>query len=88
MLVRLCQLKVEVIMVRNFIPAKTGGGVGYLQAVGRPTRAQEDELYEPMIGLVGFTSVYSCSARKKKGDKVQKKSNIRTRPCPLDKNKF
>jgi len=51
----------------------TEGGVGYLKPVGRPTRAQEDELCRQMDGVVGFTSVDSRSQRnKKKGDKVQK----------------
>ena len=60
-------------MVRRFVPAKTDGGVGYLKPVGRPTRAQEDELCRQMDGVVGFTSVDSRSERnKKKRDKAQK----------------
>ena len=60
-------------MVRRFVPAKTEGGVAYLKPVGRPTRAQEDELCRQMDGVVGFTSVDSRAERnKKKGDKVQK----------------
>ena len=60
-------------MVRRFVPAKTESGVGYLKPVGRPTRAQEDELCRQMSGVVGFTSVDSRSERnKKKGDKTQK----------------
>ena len=60
-------------MVRRFVPAKTDSGLGYLKPVGRPTRAQEDELCRQMSGVVGFTSVDSRSERnKKKGDKVQK----------------
>ena len=43
-------------MVRRFVPAKTECGVGYLKAVGRPTAAQEDELFRRMSGVVGFTS--------------------------------
>jgi hypothetical protein len=52
-------------MVRRFVPAKTKGGVGYLKPVGRPTRAQEDELFRQMDGVVGFTSVDSRSQRNK-----------------------
>ena len=60
-------------MARRFVPAKTDCGVGYLKAVGRPTRAQEDELFRQMDGVVGFTSVDARSERnKKKGDKAQK----------------
>ena len=53
-------------MVRRFVPAKTEGGVGYLKPVGRPTRAQEDELLRQMSGFVGFTSVDTRSGRNKK----------------------
>jgi len=53
-------------MVRRFVPAKTEGGVRYLKPVGRPTRAQEDELLRQMSGVVGFTSVDSRSERNKK----------------------
>jgi hypothetical protein len=60
-------------MVRRSVPAKTEGGVGYLKPVGRPTRAQEDELFRQMSGVVGFTSADARSQRnKKKGDKAQK----------------
>ena len=60
-------------MVRRFVPAKTEGGVVYLKPVGRPTRAQEDELLRQMSGVVGFTSVESRSERNKsKRDKVKK----------------
>ena len=60
-------------MVRRFVPAKTDSGLGYLKPVGRPTRAQEDELCRQMSGVVGFTSVDARSERhKKKGDKAQK----------------
>ena len=60
-------------MARRFVLARTDCGVGYLKPVGRPTRAQEDELCRQMSGVVGFTSVDSRSERhKKKGDKVQK----------------
>ena len=60
-------------MVRRFVPAKTECGVGYLKAVGRPTAAQEDELFRRMSGVVGFTSADARSQRnKKKGDKAQK----------------
>ena len=60
-------------MVRRFVPAKTEGGVVYLKPVGRPTRAQEDELCRQMDGVIGFTSVDSRSERnKKKRDKVKK----------------
>ena len=59
-------------MIRRFVPAKTDGGVGHLKPVGRPTRAQGDELCRQMDGIVGFTSVDSRSERnKKKGDKVK-----------------
>ena len=62
-------------MVLRWVPAKTEGGVGYLKAVGRPTAAQEDELFRRMSGVVGFTSVDARSERnKKKGDKAQKVS--------------
>ncbi|SVB87653.1 uncharacterized protein METZ01_LOCUS240507 [marine metagenome] len=53
-------------MVRRFVPAKTDCGVGYLKPVGRPTRAQEDELLRQMSGVVGFTSVDSRSARTRR----------------------
>ena len=53
-------------MVRRFVPARTDCGVGYLKPVGRPTRAQEDELLRQMSGVVGFTSVDSRSRRNKK----------------------
>ena len=60
-------------MVRRFVPAKTDCGVGYLKPVGRPTRAQEDELLRKMSGVVGFTSVDSRSEHNKsKRDKVKK----------------
>ena len=59
-------------MVRRFVLARTDSGLGYLKPVGRPTRAQEDELCRQMSGVVGFTSVDSRSERnKKKGDKAQ-----------------
>ncbi len=62
-------------MVRRFVPAKTDCGVGYLKPVGRPTRAQEDELCRQMSGVVGYTSVDSRAERnKKKGDKAKKVS--------------
>ena len=62
-------------MVRRFVPAKTDCGVGYLKPVGRPTRAQEDEHFRQMDGVVGFTSVDSRAERnKKKADKVNKGS--------------
>ncbi len=57
-------------MVRRFVPAKTESGVGYLRPVGRPTRAQEDELCRQMDGVVSFTSVDSRSDRIK-GKKPQ-----------------
>ena len=60
-------------MARRFALAKTECGVEYLKAVGRPTAAQEDELFRRMSGVVGFTSVDARSERnKKKGDKVKK----------------
>ena len=60
-------------MVRRFVLARTDSGLGYLKPVGRPTRAQEDEHFRQMDGVVGFTSVDSRAERnKKKGDKVQK----------------
>ena len=65
MLVRLWKPKGEVIMVRRFVPAKTDSGLGYLKPVGRPTRAQEDELCRQMSGVVGFTSVDARSERHK-----------------------
>ena len=52
-------------MVRRFVPAKTDCGVGYLKPVGRPTRAQEDELFRQMDGVVAFTSVDARSERHK-----------------------
>ena len=52
-------------MVRRYVPAKTDCGVRYLKAVGRPTRAQEDELCRQMDGVVSFTSVDSRSQRNK-----------------------
>ena len=58
-------------MVRRFVPAKTEGGVGYLKPVGRPTRAQEDELLRQMSGVVGFTSVDSRSERNKKQRQIK-----------------
>ena len=60
-------------MVRRFVPARTDCGVGYLKPVGRPTRAQEDELLRQMSGVVGFTSVDTRSERNKK-QKPQKTS--------------
>ena len=60
-------------MVRRFVLAKTDCGVGYLKPVGRPTRAQEDELLRQMSGVVGFTSVDTRSERNKK-QKPQKTS--------------
>ena len=60
-------------MVRRFVPAKTDCGVAYLKPVGRPTRAQEDELLRQMSGVAGFTSVDARSERNKsKRDKVKK----------------
>jgi len=59
-------------MARRFVLARTDSGLGYLKPVGRPTRAQEDELLRKMSGVVGFTSVDSRSERKKKRDKVKK----------------
>ena len=62
-------------MVRRFVLARTDSGLGYLKPVGRPTRAQEDEHFRQMGGVVGFTSVDARSKRhKKKGDKVKKGS--------------
>lgn len=58
-------------MVRRFVPAKTDCGVAYLKPVGRPTRAQEDELLRKMSGVVGFTSVDSRSARSKRKEPQQ-----------------
>ena len=60
-------------MARRFVLARTDSGLGYLKPVGRPTRAQEDELLRKMSGVVGFTSVESRSERNKsKRDKVKK----------------
>ena len=60
-------------MARRFVLARTDSGLGYLKPVGRPTRAQEDELLRKMSGVVGFTSVDSRSERNKsKRDKVKK----------------
>ena len=60
-------------MIRRFVLSRTDSGVGYLKPVGRPTRAQEDELCRQMSGVVGFTSVDSRAERnKKKGNKVKK----------------
>ncbi len=62
-------------MVRRFVLARTDSGLGYLKPVGRPTRAQEDELCRQMDGVVAFTSVDSRSERnKKKENKVKKDS--------------
>ena len=62
-------------MARRFVLARTDSGLGYLKPVGRPTRAQEDEHFRQMDGVVGFTSVDSRSKRnKKKVDKVNKGS--------------
>ena len=62
-------------MVRRFVLARTDSGLGYLKPVGRPTRAQEDEHFRQMDGVVGFTSVDSRAERnKKKADKVNKGS--------------
>jgi hypothetical protein len=62
-------------MVRRFVLARTDSGLGYLKPVGRPTRAQEDEHFRQMDGVVAFTSVDARSKRhKKKGDKVKKGS--------------
>ena len=59
-------------MVRRFVLARTDSGLGYLKPVGRPTRAQEDEHFRQMDGVVAFTSVDSRSERnKQKGDKAQ-----------------
>ena len=52
-------------MARRFVLAKTEGGVEYLKAVGRPTAAQEDELFRRMSGVVGFTSADTRSERIK-----------------------
>ena len=71
MLVRLCKLKGDLTMVRRYVPAKTDCGVRYLKAVGRPTRAQEDELCRQMDGVVSFTSVNSRSARTKRREPQQ-----------------
>jgi len=60
-------------MVRRFVPARTDCGVGYLKPVGRPTRAQEDELLRQMSGFASFTSVDTRSERNKK-QKPQKTS--------------
>ena len=57
-------------MVLRWVPAKTECGVGYLKAVGRPTAAQEDELFRRMSGVVGFTSADTRSERIK-GKKPQ-----------------
>ncbi len=58
-------------MVRRFVLARTDSGLGYLKPVGRPTRAQEDELCRQMDGVVGFTSVDSRSARTKRREPQQ-----------------
>jgi len=60
------ELKGDFIMARRFVPAKTDCGVAYLKPVGRPTRAQEDELCNQMDGVASFTSVDSRSARSKR----------------------
>ena len=52
-------------MARSFVLAKTECGVEYLKAVGRPTAAQEDELFRRMSGVVGFTSADTRSERIK-----------------------
>jgi hypothetical protein len=59
-------------MARRFVLARTDCGIGYLKPVGRPTRAQEDEHFRQMSGVVGFTSVDSRSQRnKRKGGNVK-----------------
>ena len=58
-------------MVRRFVLARTDSGLGYLKPVGRPTRAQEDELLRKMSGVAGFTSVDSRSARAKRKEPQQ-----------------
>ena len=58
-------------MARRFVLARTDSGLGYLKPVGRPTRAQEDELCNQMDGVVSFTSVDSRSARSKRKEPQQ-----------------
>ena len=53
-------------MVLRWVPAKTEGGVEYLEAVGEPTVAQEDELFRQMDGVVAFTSADARSDRIKR----------------------
>ena len=62
-------------MVLRWVPAKTECGVGYLKAVGRPTAAQEDELFRQMDRVVAFTSVDARSERikQKKRQELPKK---------------
>ena len=73
-------------MARRFVLARTDCGIGYLKPVGRPTRAQEDEHFRQMSGVVGFTSVDARSQRnKKKGDKVKKGVKVVLSPVTLNR---
>lgn len=53
-------------MVLRWVPAKTEGGVEYLEAVGEPTPEQEDEMFAMTDGVVAFTSVDARSDRIKR----------------------
>jgi len=53
-------------MVLRWVPAKTEGGVEYLEAVGEPTPEQEDEMFAMTDGIVAFTSVDARSDRIKR----------------------
>ena len=58
-------------MVRRFALARTDSGLGYLKPVGRPTRAQEDEHFRQMDGVVAFTSVDARAGRTKRREPQQ-----------------
>ena len=53
-------------MVLRWVPAKTECGVEYLEAVGEPTAAQEEEMFAMTDGDVAFTSVDARSDRIKR----------------------
>ena len=53
-------------MVLRWVPAKTECGVEYLEAVGEPTAAQEEEMFAMTDGAVAFTSVDARSDRIKR----------------------
>jgi hypothetical protein len=64
-------LKGDLIMVRRFVPAKTEGGVAYLEAVGDASEAQQAEDFETMNMFASFTSVDARSGRAKRREPQQ-----------------